>query len=165
MPPEALNGMVGLYARKVLAMNGAADAELAAANDRMRADLAKDWGPQAEARMLRASQAAQVIAQKAGMTADQVAEAAKALSAKTGDANVIRLFDVVAEALGDDAMLGGGKGGGMTFGTTPAEARQQLAQLRAPGGAYFEAVQTGNATKIAELKPQIERLAKIAAGG
>lgn len=165
LPPAAVQGMVGLYAKKVAAMNGAAETELAAANDRMRGDLVKDWGPQADARMLRASQAAQIVAEKAGMSADQIADFAKALSPKIGDANVIRIFDTIAQSLGDDTMLGGGKGGGATFGTTPAEARQQLAQLRAPDGAYGKAFAEGNSSKLAELKPQIERLSKIASGG
>lgn len=163
LPPAAVQGMVNLYAAKVRELNGKADTDLAAANDAMRSELTRDWGGQADARMLRAGQAAQVIAEKAGMTADQVADVAKSLSAKAGDANVIRMFDAIAGMMGDDKMLGAGGGGG-GFGTSPAEARQQLAQMQAPGGAYYEAVSSGNTSKIAELKPQIERLTKIAAG-
>jgi hypothetical protein len=164
LPPGAVQGMVNLYADKVKQIAAQAEGDFAKANDTMRADLARDWGGQADARMLRASQAAQAIAEKAGMTADQIADVAKSLSAKTGDANVIRMFDAIAQAMGDDTALALGKGNG-GFGTTPAEARQQLAQLQSPGGAYFDAVQSGNSAKVAELKPTIERLSKIAAWG
>lgn len=163
LPPSAVQAMSELYAAKVVAMNGAAEADLAAANEKMRGELVKQWGPQADSRMLRASQAAQAVAAKAGMTPDQIADVAKSLSAKAGDANVIRMFDALADAMGDDRFLGAGAGSGQ-FGTTPAEARQQLATLQSPGGAYYEAVSTGNAAKIAEIKPQIERLTRIAAG-
>lgn len=164
LPPAAVQGMVNLYAGKVQAIAAKAEADFSQANDAMRADLVKDWGGQADARMLRASQAAQVIAEKAGMGADQIADVAKALSARAGDANVIRMFDAIAQAMGDDTALGLGKGSG-TFGTTPAEARQQLAQLQSEDGEYYKAVAAGNSAKVAELKPQIERLTKIAAGG
>lgn len=164
LPPAALQGMVNLYADKVKAIAAGAEADFARANDAMRADLVKDWGSQADARMLRASQAAQVIAEKAGMGADQIADVAKSLSAKAGDANVIRMFDAIAQAMGDDTALGLGKSSG-NLGTTPAEARQQLAQLQSPDGEYYKAVAAGNSAKIAELKPQIERLTKIATGG
>jgi hypothetical protein len=164
IPPGAMQGLVGLYAQKVAALNGKAEADLAAANATMMADLGREWGPQADARMLRAGQAAQTLAERAGMTADQIADVAKALSPKVGDANVIKLFDVIAQGLGDDALLGAGKGT-QGFGMTPAEARQRNAQMRAPGGEYYEAVQKGDSRKMAELKPEMERLAKIAAGG
>ncbi len=163
IPPAALQGLVGLYAQKVAALNGAADTQLAQASEQMRGDLTREWGPQTNARILRAGQAAQALAEKAGMGADQLTEMAKSLSAKTGDANVIRLFDTVAQMMGDDTITGAGKSAG-TFGTTPAEARQQLAQLTAAGGAWYEATNSGNSAKIAELQPQIERLSKIAAG-
>lgn len=164
LSPSALSGLVGMYAKKVGALNAAAETELAAASEKMRSDLTRDWGPQADARMLRASQAAQAVAERAGLSGDQLAEAVKTLSGKTGDANVIKLFDTIAQAMGDDNFLGAGRGS-QTFGTTPAEARQQLAQLRSPDGDFYKASAAGNSTKLAELKPLMERLTKIAAGG
>lgn len=166
IPPAALQGLVGLYAAKVGQLNTNAETQLAAASDQMLSDLSKDWGPQTNARTVRAGQAAQAVAAKAGMTTEQLADVAKSLAPKVGDANVIRLFDTIAGMMGDDVLMGGGAGGGgaTSFGTTPAEARQQLAQLQAQGGAYYEAVASGNSAKVAELKPQIERLSKIAAG-
>ena len=70
--------------------------------------------------------------------------------------------------MANDSAVGLGKGSAM-LGTTPADARAQLAALRSPDGAYSKAVaaatSTGNLSEMNRLQPEIQRLTKIAAGG
>jgi len=159
---KALNRMVGLYADKVKGLLADADEQLAQANTKMMAELTKDWGGETRAKMTQAQQAAAAIAAKAGLSQEAVAGISMALKEKTGDAGVIRLFAAVGEMLGDDGMEALNNGGA-GFSTTPAEARAELAKLRAPGGAYYEAVSKDDHRALSELKPKIERLSKIAA--
>jgi hypothetical protein len=102
------------------------------------------------------------VAQKAGIDASAVANLSDVLTAKIGDANTIRFMAAIGDMLGDDAALGIGKGGGLN--TTPAEARAQLASLRAEGGAYYEAVKKNDRAAMERLRPQMDSLSRIAAG-
>ncbi len=158
------NAFVALHAKAVMNLMTKADTDQATANTAMMADLERDWGRETPAKLHMVEQAANIIAAKAGFDIDQRASLAQSLSAKIGDANVIRLFSAIADMMGDDAMVGAGKGGG-SLGTTPAEARQQIAALRAPDGAYGKAYGESNRTEMARLQPEIDRLTKIAAGG
>ena len=162
LPPEAVNAMVGVYAEKVLEMERASAAALQAATETMMADLRKDWGQQTDAKIMQAKLAAGVMAEKAGLSGEALQNLTGVLADKTGDANVLRFFAAIGEMMGDDKGLGLGAGAG-TFTTTPADARQQLAALRAPDGAYAKAVKDNNRAEIARLQPEIERLTKIAA--
>ena len=54
--------------------------------------------------------------------------------------------------------------GNRSFGTTPEEARAELARLNGPDGDYYKAVASGDQGKIAQLKPKIDHLSRIAAG-
>ncbi|MGS4947425.1 hypothetical protein ACVDG3_18255 [Meridianimarinicoccus sp. RP-17] len=164
VPPAALNRFVGLYAEHVGKLVADADTQLAAANAEMMTALQNDWGRETPAKLAQARQAAQVIATKAGLDQNALQDLSGALSEKTGNANAIKMFAALGEMLGDDTMLGAGAGA-QTMGTTPAEARAELASMRSPEGAYFKAVQSGNRAEIDRLNATIERLTKIAAGG
>lgn len=160
--PGQLQAMTDFYAGKVAAMAKAADDQFAAANTKMMDDIAKDWGKEAPAKMAQARQAAQVLAEKAGLDAAGIAAVSSVISDKAGgDAATIKLFAALADMMGDDKLV---TGEGGKLGTTPAEARQQLAQLQSPDGAYYKAVAARNTVEIARLKPEIERLNKIIAG-
>lgn len=158
-----LQAMTQVYAGHMAEIAKGIDTELQATTERMMTDLARDWGDQMPARIGLAKQAAQAVAAKAGLSEDAVQGMSMALAAKGGDANVIRFMAALGEMMGDDVLKGGG-GGGAGFGTTPAEARQQLATLRAPGGAFYEASKGGDSTRLTELRPVIERLSRLAAG-
>ena len=162
MSNDAVNAMVGLYAENIMALDKGSADELARANTEMMADLQKDWGPQTEAKLALASQAASVIAEKAGLDATGMQNLAESLKPKIGDAGTMRIFAAIGEMMSDDQMVMGD--GGTSLNTTPAEARAELQKLQAPGGEYFEATSKKDRATIARLKPQIDRLTKIAAG-
>ena len=161
VPPAAFQGFVELYATKVAGLEQAAAEGLARDNAAMMAELQRDHGDQTEAVITRARQGAEVVASRAGMTPDQIGELSQLLSAKTGNATAIRFMAAIGEMLGEDTGIGMGRGGALTM--TPAEARSQLAAFTAEGSDWAKAAAAGNASKIAELKPRFEQLAKLAA--
>ncbi|UWR31340.1 hypothetical protein K3758_07505 [Sulfitobacter sp. W002] len=161
MSNDAVNAMVGLYAENIMALDKGSADDLAKANSEMMADLQKDWGQQTEAKLTLASQAASVIAEKAGLDQTAMQNLAESLKPKIGDAGTMRIFAAIGEMMGDDQMVMGN--GGTSLSTTPAEARAELSKMQSPGGEYFEATSKRDTATIARLKPQIERLTKIAA--
>jgi hypothetical protein len=164
MNGEQLKGMAGEFFAHMGEIAQGIETELQASTEKMMAELVRDWGDQLGARIERSKLAAQAIAAKAGLSPDAVQAMSMSLSAKIGDANTMKFIDAIADMMGDDVLKGAGAAGGATFGTTPAEARAQLAALRAPGGAYFEATAANDTTRMKELQPQIERLTRLAAG-
>lgn len=164
LTPGQLQAMTQVYAGHMAEIAQGIDTELQATTERMMTDLARDWGDQLPARIGLAKQAAAAVAAKAGLSADAVQGMSMTLSAKGGDANVIRFMAALGEMMGDDVLKGAGSGGGAGFGTTPAEARQQLQALRAPEGDYAKAVAANNRAEIDRLQPTIDRLTKLAAG-
>lgn len=164
VPPEAHERYVQLYAEKVRQMDEASQAMLHDATERMNADLRKDWGEQLDARIARAQQAAGVLAEAAGLDREAQSNMVAVLADKTGDANVIRLFDALAEQMGEDSAVAIGRHQG-GFSMTPADARAKIAELSAPGGAYFEAMKGGDFQAQQQQVAEIQRLMKIAAQG
>jgi hypothetical protein len=152
-----------MQAASVMAAHGQVGAEVEAAKGALMADLQKDWGDQTPAKITLAKQAAQAVAQAAGMDMQAIANMSELLMDKTGDANVIRFMAQIGAMMADDVAQGIGKGGPMTM--TPAEARQQRAQLMAPDGEYSKAYKAGDQATMAKLKPRLEQLARIAAQG
>lgn len=164
VPPQAMQKLTEVYAEHVNRVFGQEQDKLASAQQAMRAQLEKDWGEQYAANEARARQAAQVIAEQAGMDADGLAATVQLLAEKAGDANVLRLFHAIGAAMGDDTAIGLGKGAG-GFATSPAEARAEAAKLRAPGGEYYNAVNTGDRAAMDKLKPRLEMLDRLASTG
>lgn len=161
---KGLNRMVELYASSVQKLTSAAEDELAGSTQEMMAELKSDWGAQTTAKITMAKQAMSVLAEKAGFDSETVMNVSKVLTDKAGgDANAVRLFATIGEMMGEDSLVGLNTGGA-GLGTSPAEARQKLAQLRSPEGDYGKAFGDGNAAKMRELQPEIERLTKLAAG-
>lgn len=163
LPEAALQELVALQAGSVMELNASGAAMSETAKRELMADLEKDFGTQTPALITKAKQAAQLVAEKAGLSTEALANLSDVMMDKIGDANVIRFMGSIADMMSDDAAVGLGKGGSMT--TTPAEARQQIAQLRSADGEYAKAVKSDNRAEIARLQPQIDRLTKIAAGG
>lgn len=162
LTPDQLQAMTGLYAKRIGGIQAAADAAIAEANTRMMSDLTKDWGDQLQPKLALARQAAGVLAEKAGLDAAGIQAVSAVLTAKAGgDAATIRMFAALGEMMSEDRMIAGQSTG---IGMTPAEARARAAQMRAPDGAYAKAVAAQDRAEIARLKPEMDRLDKIAAG-
>jgi hypothetical protein len=162
IPPQFMQQMTELYAADVKALLDAADQGHKTATEAMMADLRKDYGGKTDAVITLARQATEQVAQQAGLGSDAVTALSQVLSDKMGDANVIRFMAQIGKMMGEDTLLGGGKGG--TLSGTPAEGRAALSRFTAPDGEYAKAVAAGDARKVAELRPEFERLAKLAAG-
>lgn len=163
IPPEAMGKLTEVFAGHVSGLLDQAQDSLAEGIAAMRAELASDWGGEYQANVSRAQHALQVVGEQAGLDADALQNVAATLSAKAGDANVLRLFHAIGEAMGDDTALGLGRGAG-GFATTPAEARAEAAKLRAPGGEYFEATKSNDRAAIARVLPRLQQLDKLASG-
>lgn len=164
VPPAAMQKLTGIYAEHVKTLMGRAQDDLAQATEAMRSELTKDWGDNYQANVTRARQAAQVIAERASMDGDALSATLALLSEKTGDANTMKLFHAIGQAMGDDTALALGKGNG-SYATSPAEARAEAAKLRSPGGEYYEAVNKGDRTAMDRLKPRLTQLDRLASGG
>ncbi|MFN3953219.1 MAG: hypothetical protein ACK4LQ_02120 [Pararhodobacter sp.] len=163
VPKSAHEAYVGLFADYVQKLDAQSAEEFEKASSAMRAELEKEWGDGAEARIAAAAQAAQQVAEKAGLASDAIEAMSSVLAAKAGDANVIRMFDAIAQALGEDSAVQIGKGaGGLSL--SAADARAELDRLQNPGGDYFEAVKRSDTMKVHELAPRIAELQKIAGG-
>lgn len=163
LPKAALQELVDLQAANTLDTYKQAAALGDEAKRTLMADLEKDFGDQTKTVIHQARLGAQFIGEKAGLDAEAIANLSDVLTEKVGDANAIRAFRVIGEMLGDDTALGLGKGGGL--GTTPAEARAELARQQSPEGEWYKATAANNRAEIERLKPTIDRLNRIASGG
>lgn len=160
--PGALQRFTEAYAGRVMKYLDDADQELQQANTEMRAALQKDLGNQVDAKIRVGQKALEAFAQKAGVGQDEILLAVKSLSKETGDANAMRIFIAAGEMMGDDVLGEDFASTGSSFGMTPADARAELEKMKAPDGDWYKAVGSGNRAEIERLKPQMDRLAKIA---
>ena len=162
IPAAALQPLVDTYAK----VAGEAMQRIDTQMDAMKADMMKaleaDWGEQTKGKLAAARQAMDAVAENAGFDATQKAALAEALKPSIGDAGIMRLFSSIGDMMGEDSLKGRGT---PSFGMTPAEASQKLAQMRAPDGAYGKAYASGNRAEMDRLKPEIEALTKAAAQG
>ncbi len=163
IPKEALQELVNLQAEDAMRSYQDAAALGEEAKRALMADLEKQYGDQTKVVIHKARLGAQAVAEKAGLPLDAVANLSDVLTDKIGDANAIRFMAAIGDMLGDDTALGLGKGGGLT--TTPAEARAELARLRADGGEYAEAFRKNDRATMERLRPKMDNLTRIAAGG
>ena len=160
--PDQLEAFVGLYTGMIGEQIKTINTEADAANSRMMEALAKDKGRELPAFLAGARQAAGVLAEKAGLDQAGKEGLTAVLSAKLGDAQTIKLFGALAEMMGEDSLVRGG--GSTSLGMTPAEARQKAAQMRERGGEYERAVSARDMTTLQRLKPELERLDRLASG-
>ncbi len=159
----ALQRFTDLYAGKVAALTADAERDMAASNAQMQTALQTDWGDQYGAKVAMAQQAASVVAEAAGLDQAGLAGLAQVLKPKVGDAGTVRLFAAIGEMMAEDSLSGAGKGGN-TLGSTPAEARAELARLQAKGGEWYEATAARDTANIDRLKPKMDQLRRLAAG-
>lgn len=164
IPTAALNAFVGAYGERVAGLFADADTQLQAANTAMMAELESAWGAQTGAKVQMARQALSAIAEKAKLSPEASADLAQALRPKVGDAGIMKLFATIGEMMGEDSLAGHQAAtGGMAM--TPAEARQQLAQMDSPDGEYGRAYGKNDRVTLKALEPKRQALLKIASGG
>lgn len=157
---DDVKALTGLYAGHVAKISDAADQEFSRANEAMMADLGRQWGAATDERIAQARQAAQVVGERAGLDNDGIQAVASVLTKQAGgDAAAIRFFAALGQMMGEDKGLGFGAGD--SGGMSKEDAKAKLAELRAPGGAFFEAK---TAAERQKLIPEIERLTKIVTG-
>lgn len=143
--------------------------EMQAAQDALRQELVKQWGGEAQGRLGRAVQAFHHFAAEAEIP-DEARDALQRAMMENGqikDAMLVRLFDRIAEAMGDDKLAGqvlGARGGAGVI-LTPAEAEARASQIKGPEGEYEKARAAGDRQRMNALRQELERLAKIRAGG
>ncbi len=160
--PAALNRFTKAYADKVGGLMTSADNDLQASNKEMMSSLETDWGQQTGAKIAMAQRAAQAIGEKAGLDTEGLQSLSMAMKPKIGDAGIIKMFAAIGDMMGEDTLIA--NAGSTNLGSTPAEARAELAAMNAPDGAFGKASATGNKAEMARLKPQRDALYKIAAG-
>lgn len=163
VPLGALNRFQKLYADKITGLVSDAETDMQSANIEMMQTLEADWGDQASGKIAGAQQAAQMLAEKAGLGSEGLLALAQNLKPKVGDAGTIKLFAAVADLMGEDTLNGGGGGGG-GFATTPAEAKAQLAKIYLPDGDYAKASKANDQAALGPMREKIASLTKIAAG-
>lgn len=166
IPPAAFQAMVSAYGEKIAGLFGDAGVQAQAANAEMMQGLEAAWGDKTGARIAQAQAAARALAEKAGLDSEALAGVVQALTPKTGDAGVMKMFAAIGEMMGEDSLKGGGAApGGFAGGNTPQEARARLAAMDAPDGEFGRAFRADNKAEMARLKPIRDALIKIAAGG
>ncbi|QPM89151.1 hypothetical protein [Pseudooceanicola algae] len=134
-----MQGMVELYAGAVAKLDAGASQDLEQASAQLQSELQADWGDTYGAKVTLAQQAAQAVAEAAGLDSDGLLAIAQVLKKGTGDANTLRLFAAVGEMMGEDSLpnlLGNGAG----LSSTPAEARAELEAMMGPDSEYSKAV-------------------------
>lgn len=162
--PETHKGYVGIFAKKMQALQSDASANLDRANATMMADLQKTHGDKLPEVLAGAKQAAQFFAAQAGLDDAGISHISKVMAEGTGDAATIRFFAAIASAMGEDAIVGANKGA-LAFGVTPAQAAQELQTFTSAEGDYGKAFAAGDRRRLAELGPKREQLARLASMG
>lgn len=163
LPPTALQAFTDLYAGQVAQMNAAVDQQMEAARSAMMADLQRDWGADMPGKLALAQQGAKALAQAAGLGDDAMELFAAALAPKVGDAAVMRMMAAVGGMLAEDSAPGLGKGGGLGMSAAEAQATLQR-EFIAADSAFAKAMREGDRATLERLKPEYERLNRIAAG-
>lgn len=162
VPPAALKRFAEAYATRIGGQVAQMESDLKAATARMETELKSEWGDQYGARTLQAQQAFSAISQQAGLDQDTQTAMFATLKETGGDAAVMKLFATVGGMMGEDTLE---RGQGVKLGTTPAEARQQAAAMRAKDGPYGKAYAAGDRAEMQRLQPQLAQLDRIASGG
>jgi hypothetical protein len=160
VPPAALQALTEVFAGRMGQVFQDAEAALAADNDRMMADLRKDWGETAPQRVELAKQAAQAVGTKAGLSPEGIASVCMAMKDGVGDAGIMRLFATIGEMMGEDSLQGVGN---TPLGMTPQQAAAALAAMDARDGEYGRAYAAQDKAEMARLEPKRQHLMRLAA--
>lgn len=164
VPPKVHQAYVDLFAREMMRIDTEARSKFEAANTAMLADLTRQFGDKVALVEARARQGAQFVAEKAGLDGAAIEHISTMLSMKTGDAATIKFMAKIGELLGEDTGISVGRSGG-GLGMSAQDARAEAARLRSRDGEYAKAVAAGDRVALTRLKPHLDTLDRIAAGG
>lgn len=123
------------------------EAEARQQSEKAIGDLKKEWGQGFDK---------QIDMGKRAVTAlgfDQ--PTLSAYEAKLGTADMLKLFAKLGSKMGEDSFEDGNRGGGSGFGTTPAEARQQIADLKSDKQ-FMDAYMKGSTEHVNKMRRLME---------
>ncbi len=164
LAPDDVRAMTEMYAGYVTEAAGALDQEMHQAETALEGELQKLWGKDTEANKTRARQAAGALAEAAGLDGDGVKAVVGLLSGgEPGQTLALRMFAALGEMMGEDRAIGL-KHGTSALTMTKDEATAEFTKFMAPDGDWAKASKAGDSETIARLRPQFERLARLAAG-
>jgi NACalpha-BTF3-like transcription factor len=130
--PEANNAAASLFAEKMTALETLSKTYAEGANQQRQADLTRKYGQQTDAAITNTMQDVQLMAEQVGVSTEALNAVGATLSAKMGDAKLIRFMAPIADAMGKDSAVDLHEGCGLTM--TPAGARAELARFEATDG-------------------------------
>ncbi len=158
-----LQSMVALFTEHQVAEAAKYADDAASAEQSMRAELVKDWGAEYGPKVELARRALAHFGEVASLPPEVLMDASAALEEKAGSPSVMKLFAAIGEMVGEDSLITAGAGG--AFASTPAAARQELAEMQEPGSDYQKALSSGNRQAIDRFTERRKQLTKIATGG
>ena len=126
---------------------GAMEAESRQQSEKSIADLKKEWGQGFDKQIDMGKRAV------AALGFDE--PTLSAYEAKLGTADMLKLFAKLGSKMGEDSFEDGNRGGGAGFGTTPAEAKQQIADLKMDKQ-FMDNYMKGNPDAINKMKRLME---------
>lgn len=153
-----------MYATYVQDISDSLDRDIAQAEEQLSTELQSLWGADYKVKTTRARQAASALAEAAGLDQDGIRSVSALLnSGDGGNTAALRMFEALSRAMGDDVAAGLGKGAAQ-LGMAPAEAQAAFNTFTAPDGEWAKASAAGDSATIDRLRPEFNRLAKLAAG-
>lgn len=123
------------------------EAEARQQSERSIGELKKEWGQGFDKQIDMGKRAV------AALGFDQTA--LSAYEAKLGTADMLKLFAKLGSKMGEDSFEDGNRGGGSGFGTTPAEAKQQIADLKTDKQ-FMDAYMKGNPEHVSKMRRLME---------
>ena len=123
------------------------EAEMRQQSEKAIGDLKKEWGQGFDKQIDMGKRAV------AALGFDE--PTLSAYEAKLGTADMLKLFAKLGSKMGEDSFEDGARGGGAGFGITPAEARQQIADLKMDKQ-FMENYMNGNPDAINKMKRLME---------
>lgn len=110
-------------------------------------DLKKEWGQGYDKQIDMGKRAVTAL----GFNEQQLS----AYEAKLGTADMLKLFATLGSKMGEDSFEGGERSGSSSFGLTPADARQQIADLKMDKQ-FMESYMKGSPEHVAKFKRLME---------
>lgn len=164
LAPDDVQAMTSMYAGYVNEVNANLDQEMRQAEQQLDTELGKLWGKDAEVNKTRARQAASALAESAGLDQDGISAVVGLLSGGApGQTLALRMFAALGEMMGEDKGIGL-KSGVAGLAMSKEEATAEFTRFMAPDGEWAKASAARDSEAIARLRPQFDRLARLAAG-
>ncbi|VDS07908.1 hypothetical protein PARHAE_01088 [Paracoccus haematequi] len=164
LSPQDAQEVANMYAGHIAELNGSIERDMREAEAKLSAELDREWGKDAEVKTTRARQAAAALAEQAGLDAEGIKAVVGLLSSGApGQTLAIKMFAALGEGMAEDKGIGL-RAGASGFGMSKEEATAEFNKFMAPDGEWAKASAARDSEAIARLRPQFDRLAKMAAG-